>query len=236
HTGGEIVVLDLANMPGTGANLLPQLNQYGFLDFICEDDTAIDYLSLDIVSCCCRPDKIVECGSDWTFESPAVTDACCGDQVTVVLLGTVTNGTCPQVISQTWQATDCCGNTATCISRVIVVDTTPPVVACPRGKTIECGARVIFDEPTAYDTCCTNVTIVVIGDVAINTGQSPCVEQFRRTWRISDCCGNSTNCSQTITVTDTKPPVFATVCVTNHYEAGTTDDNFAGPEIGRAHV
>src|SRR5204863_6561398 len=113
HTSGEVLTLDLANLPLAGGgytNLLASLNANGFLDFTLQDDSAIDYITLDVTSCCCRPDKIVDCGSNWTFEAPAATNACCGDDITIVLLSTVTNGMCPQVISQTWQATDCCGN------------------------------------------------------------------------------------------------------------------------------
>ena len=50
-------------LPGGGtANLLGWLNQAGFLDFICQDDTAVDYLILTVTCCQCATSKIVECG------------------------------------------------------------------------------------------------------------------------------------------------------------------------------
>src|SRR5205085_77360 len=155
HTSGEVIVLDLANLPlasGT-TNLLADLNANGFLDFSLQDDTSIDYITLDVTSCCCTAPRTVECGHQWTC-----------------------------------------------------------------------------DPVTAYDACCgSNVTIVVLSAVAENTGNSPCVDRFTRVWQISDCCSNSTTCRQTSTVVDSTPPVFTTHCVTNHYEAGTTTDNFVGP-------
>src|SRR5439155_22054139 len=60
------------------------------------------------------------------------------------------------------------------------------------------------------------------------TGQGPCPEAFQRVWQATDCCDNSTTCTQTVFTVDTTPPVFT--CTTNHYEAGTTTDNFTGPE------
>lgn len=84
----------------------------------------------------CASNKTVECGSGWTFDPPTWTNACVppagtvSNGVILTLVSTVTNGTCPQVITRTWQATDDCGQSATCSQTVTVVDTTPPVLAC----------------------------------------------------------------------------------------------------------
>ena len=56
-------------------------------------------------------------GSDGAFYA---LDACCGPNVTITVLSTVTNGVHPQVITRTWQATDCCGNNSTCSQTVTV--------------------------------------------------------------------------------------------------------------------
>src|SRR5205085_1050703 len=122
---------------------------------------------------------------------------------------TVTNagpdGTaCSLAITRTWQATDCCSNTATCSQTVTVADTTPPVVQCSPGIGVICGTPWHFDPPTAYDACCgSNVTITVAGTVTNGHG---CDLLITRTWEIRDCCGNHTNCSQTIQSADTTPP------------------------------
>jgi uncharacterized repeat protein (TIGR03803 family) len=54
----------------------------------------------------------------WSFDPPTALDACCGTNVTITVLNTVTNAIFPQVITRTWQATDCCGNTNTCSQTV----------------------------------------------------------------------------------------------------------------------
>ncbi|PYJ03015.1 MAG: hypothetical protein DME25_13930, partial [Verrucomicrobia bacterium] len=233
HTSGDGFTLALANLPlagGGSTNLLSDMSNNGFLDFALQDDTSIDYITLDVTSCCCAPDQVVECGTDWGFVAPVAHDACCGDDVTIRLLSTVTNGFCPQIITQTWEATDCCGNSATCLSRVIVVDTTPPVITCAPAKTIECGTRVTFDQPTAYDSCCGNeVSIRFLYSYAVDVGQGVCTQQYVGVWQAVDCCGNSNTCSQTITVVDTKPPVFTTYCVTNRYQVGVPYGTPAAP-------
>ncbi|MCX6873871.1 MAG: HYR domain-containing protein [Verrucomicrobia bacterium] len=141
HTSGEIFTLDLAALPqptGAPVNLLPYLNTHGFVDFSCQDDSAVDYLTLEVVICCGPTDKTVECGTAWTFDTPTASDACSGATLPVVLVSTVTTGTCPEVITRTWRATDSRGNSSTCSQTVTVVDTTPPVLTCAPDKTVEC--------------------------------------------------------------------------------------------------
>lgn len=85
----------------------------------------------------CSSNKVVECGSAWSFDPPTVLANCCSN-VVVTVLGTVTNSQCPKIIIQTWQATDDCSNAAYCSQTVTVVDTTPPFVTCASNKTVEC--------------------------------------------------------------------------------------------------
>src|SRR5207244_494594 len=54
--------------------------------------------------------KTVACGSVWSFDPPLAFTYCCGTNVTVANLSTVTNGSCPQLIARTWSVTDCCSN------------------------------------------------------------------------------------------------------------------------------
>lgn len=53
YPSGQIFILDLANMPTplTGeTNLIPRLNQYGFLNVIVQDDTYFDYVNLVVTA------------------------------------------------------------------------------------------------------------------------------------------------------------------------------------------
>src|SRR6185369_4326471 len=100
-------------------------------------------------SLACATNKTVECGSAWTFDPPGASDDCSGTNVVVAITGTLTNGTCPQIITRTWSATDLCGNSNTCSQVVTVEDTTPPSFTCATNKTVECGSAWDFDAPGA---------------------------------------------------------------------------------------
>src|SRR5207248_9178268 len=135
-----------------------------------------------------------------SFDVPTVFDACCGTNVTLTVLNTVTNtnpdGTpstpCLQDITRTWQAVDCSGLTNTCSQTVTVTDTHPPVLTCATNKTVNLGSNWSFDEPTAVDDCCgTNVTLIELNTVTNNATGTICSEDITRTWQATDCCSNS---------------------------------------------
>jgi len=76
----------------------------------------------------CASNKTVVCGSAWHFDPPEAADVCSGTNVTVTLVGSVTNGVCPAVVTATWVAVDACGNTNTCSQIVTNVGPTPPII------------------------------------------------------------------------------------------------------------
>ena len=87
----------------------------------------------------CPTNKVVGVGSRWNFDTPTAFDACCGTNVTITVVDTVTNassnGCCSVDVTRIWQATDCSGNSNMCSQTVTVVDTRPPslshLYACP---------------------------------------------------------------------------------------------------------
>ncbi len=86
---GALITLNLdqlSNVNPPTTSLLADLNQYGFLDVVVEDDTAVDYLELTVVSCCCSANKTVECGTPWAFDPPSAWDVCCGTNITYSLI------------------------------------------------------------------------------------------------------------------------------------------------------
>ncbi len=204
--------------PGSGAAyaLAMSLAAGATLDFVvgCGPDNYYGYdstlISADVARCCasqihCASNKTVPCGSAWSFDAPVVDDTCSQTNITLSILSIVTNGVCPQYITQTLLATDACGNTNECSQTVTVVDTTPPVLTCASNKTVECGSVWSFDPPTASDTCSgTNVAVSILSTVTNGT----CPQLITQTWQATDPCGNSSTCSQTVTVVDTTPPVL----------------------------
>ena len=107
----------------------------------------------------------------------------------------------------TWTAKDASGNSATATQKVTVVDTTPPSITAPAGKTVEGntvgGANgVSLGTPTVLDIVDSSPTVTndapsffPLGDTTVK-------------WTATDASGNSASAIQTITVVDTTPPAI----------------------------
>ena len=190
----------------------------------------------------CVPDKTVECGSAWTFNTPTAVEFCGGTNVTIRVFSTTTNvvGMCGNTLTVTrvFEASDSCSNKSTCSQTVRVVDTTPPLVTfCGPNKTVECGNVWAFDPPTGTDACGgTNVTVSILSTVTNATGS--CGYTATRTWALTDACTNVSICVQIVTAVDTTPPIFT--CTTNRtVECGsawtftqpTATDNCVGTNV-----
>jgi hypothetical protein len=136
---------------------------------------------------------------------PSATDNC-DDDVNVAHTGdSDPQGTCPTVITRTYTATDDCGNTATCTQTITVNDTMPPQISCPAGVTVQCLDDVPApNPPSATDNCDDDVDVVHTGD---SDPEGTCPTVITRTYTATDDCGNTATCTQTITVSDTTPPV-----------------------------
>ncbi len=148
----------------------------------------------------------VECPLQAEFTTPTVTDSCdmsptlsyedssdldeCG-------LGTVT---------RTWTAMDDCGNISTASQTITIYDETSPVIeGIGEDYKVECPAQPEFSNPTASDTCDQEVSLTYadssdLDDCGLGT--------VTRTWTATDCAGNSSTASQTITISDNEAPVI----------------------------
>ena len=159
------------------------------------------------------------------FDFVTVSDNC-GGIVAVAHVGDViTNQTCENnfTLTRTYQATDVCGNTATCVQVITVLDNTPPEIVFPAdfpiGDTIEVqcyGQNPEWDIPSfdngtiqATDNC-TGPVNLVYSEVQQDAGD--CVDGFinlyRLTWTATDICGNSTSAFVFLALVDTIPPVI----------------------------
>jgi hypothetical protein len=113
----------------------------------------------------------------------------------------VTSGVCPSAFSSV---------------ATVTVETTPPSINCPPDVGVQCASAVT---PHATDLAsfqaqggsasdnCGSVAVVWVSDV---TNAVSCANRFTitRTYRASDPAGNTTTCTQTITVNDTTSPVI----------------------------
>lgn len=69
-------------------------------------------------------------------------------------------------------------------------------------KVVPCGFPVTFDPPIGVDLCSgSNVTVSILSTVT----NSLCPPSRTRTWALTDACGNSTNWSQTVSVSNAAP-------------------------------
>ncbi len=151
--------------------------------------------------------------ADWPFDTPTAVDSCCGTNVTITILGTVTNGSCPQQLTRTWLATGCCSNQSICSQTVTLVDTNPPTLRVPEGGDLGCNPppasipddASLLSRVLAIDNCCLLSTKVIHSD-----SQNGCLSTRTFFITASDCCSNSvsTNVAYTWTVDTTGPEIL----------------------------
>jgi hypothetical protein len=149
-------------------------------------------------------DFTVECPEDYKFSEPTASDDC--DQQPELRYEDTSNlddcglGT----HTRTWYATDCKGNQSTASQTITVVDTTAPVISGVEADyTVECPDSPKFSEPTVSDTCDQQASLTFADeDKTDDCG----LGQITRTWTATDCTGNTSEASQTITIVDTTAP------------------------------
>ncbi len=143
--------------------------------------------------------------SNQTLEAPSG-----GPAVNVVLNEVISPGACTDsyTITRTWTATDACSNAITHTQVIVVIDTTPPVWSSilPGDISVECDNVPAAAVLTADDNCDANVTISFNEDR--DDGNCPHNYTLTRTWIATDNCSNAITHTQTITVSDTTPPVW----------------------------
>ncbi len=153
----------------------------------------------------CPADISVECDAsvDPSVTGSATATDNCDIDIDITYVDSEVAGSCPQekVITRTWTATDDNGNSAQCDQIITVEDTTPPVITCPADVAIECDQTPdpsLTGNASATDNC--------DNGPAISYSDSQVGNTITRTWTATDACGNSTSCTQTITIEDTTPP------------------------------
>ncbi len=168
-------------------------------------------LPLPLYLSCDDNDKLQKV-SDWLATFKATYTGSDGIPVIIAMtpsypsINNVPCGTIPV----TFTAADQCGNDTTIYSSIIISDTTPPTITCPGpvsnvadiGKCF--ASSINLGTPTATDNC-SSVTFTNDAPATFPVGVTTV------TWTGTDACGNSSTCSQTVTVTDNnQAPVFTT--------------------------
>jgi hypothetical protein len=155
----------------------------------------------------CPAERTFQCHETVVFGQATATDT--GDPNPVItFVDREIPGRCPQSrdIERTWTATDACGNAASCVQLVHVVDNVPPQITCPTDRTFQCNQPIEFGAPAATDNCDTALEITW-SDNRIN-GSNPQEYVIERTWRAADDCGNVASCVERVSVEDTNAPTL----------------------------
>src|SRR5438067_9408289 len=152
-----------------------------------------------------------------------------------LLSSTTTGNSCSRVYTQTWDATDACGNhSATVTQTITATDTHAPTIgAAGASATIDCTATSLHAALPISDDC-SGATVNLLSSTT--TGNS-CGSVFTQTWDATDACGNhSATVTQTITATDPHAPTIgaagasATIdcTATPSFTAPTATDDCSG--------
>ena len=162
----------------------------------------------------CPADVTVSANAGCAATSVALGNPVTGDNCSVVAVTNNAPASFPLGTNLvTWTVTDSSGNTSSCVQRVIVVDTNSPTITCPGNRTVAAGTEWTFDgPPSASDNC--GVPTVSIVSTVTNLGCGHTLTATR-TWQAADASGNSSTCTQTVTVVDTTAPTVSILSPTN---------------------
>src|SRR5213075_3361504 len=161
----------------------------------------------------CPANTTVECTGD---TSPATQGSATGSDTCGNVAISHTDAFAPGrgntgVITRTWKATDDCGNVATCVQTITIVDTTAPTIGDVPDATVECTgstAPSATGTATGSDTC---GTVTITHSDGPMSGQCGNTGSFVRTWTATDGCGKTAQSTQTITIVDTTAPTISDV-------------------------
>ncbi|MBX7052937.1 MAG: hypothetical protein K1X54_12935, partial [Flavobacteriales bacterium] len=128
----------------------------------------------------------------------------CDSNVEVVYGESLTVDGCSILVERTWLAVDDCGNVATHLQQITIVDDVPPSINAQAEITVACNelSSIVLD---VTDICHTEIS-VSYSDAIIGTG---CSYDIQRLWTATDPCGNTSTFNQLIHIVDSDAPVFS---------------------------
>ena len=156
----------------------------------------------------CPGDLQIICGN--TIPEPFVgveaSDEC--SDATIFLFNQIISGEgCNLSYTRTYRAVDACGNFSECTQIITVIDEGSTLtIACPGDISIECG-ETLPEIGVGVEAAseCEGIEIILLNEAI--TGNS-CNLEYARTYRATDACGNSAECTQIITVNDNTAPLI----------------------------
>jgi hypothetical protein len=126
--------------------------------------------------------------------------------VAVSMTEQVLTGGCPYIIRRTYSAVDACGNVATFVQNIQVLDDVAPILNnVPGNTTINCGEEWPLYDVTAEDDCAGMLEVEINETVEV----IDCSEILTRVYTATDLCGNEVTAIQIIEKLDTTAPVLS---------------------------
>ena len=166
-------------------------------------DANCNYVSTVLIT----GDVTVKADNCTTTLNPTFTDA-------------ITPGHCEGeiIITRKWSLADDCGNITIHDQTITVTDNTPPTFTAPPAitvyKDVNCNQNVLVavtgDVTNEADNCDYTLNATFTDGLPV-AGSCIGNQTIKRTWTLTDDCGNMTSHDQTITVLDTIPPVIANI-------------------------
>ena len=172
----------------------------------------------------CPPDTTAACVQDIPGEDPAgvvVTGGCSVAGVTVRVqrvIRTLVASTCagdPYQLDYIYTAEDDCGATVVCTQRITVIDDVAPVILdCPTGTFVSCADQIPPPDPAAvdYESLCqgetATVTVVTVERNPQSRGCGTRPGLVDHVYRVTDACGNFSECTQRFLVVDNVNPTI----------------------------
>jgi Leucine-rich repeat (LRR) protein len=184
-------------------------------------------------------DVTIECDMD---NSPATTDMAtatdnCDAAPVIVYSDEQIPGACANAytINRTWSATDVCGNSASMVQVITIVDTEAPALTTPVDLTIECDMDSSPDA-TGYATTADNCDAAPVITYTDEQVVGSCANEYtiNRIWMATDACSNVATAVQVISVIDVTIPVITevpTAPIVKGNDAGSCGAFIDYPEI-----
>lgn len=139
-----------------------------------------------------------------------LSDNCTEDSLSVSYADSIVSGACigAYIIYRSWTVIDNCGNYTTQVQLINVLDSIPPVITCPADTSEYADPNFCYKTgmnpgmATATDNCTPAASIVITNDAPAQLPVGTTVV----TWTATDDCGNTSTCTQNITIIDVTPP------------------------------
>ncbi|MBM3216170.1 DUF5011 domain-containing protein [Candidatus Poribacteria bacterium] len=170
----------------------------------------------------------VACPGPYVESGATVTDTCDASP-TLAITGAVDSHT-PGEYTITYTATDASGNKSEETRRVIVSDTTPPVIVLNGDDpmTVECPGPYVEPGASVTDTCDASPTLAITGAVDSHTPG-----EYIVTYTATDASGNKSEKTRAVIVQDTAAPAITASLTPTTNPAGQPAKKGAVPAGGK---